>query len=53
MRRQERFLNAESHGYTYTPEERAFAEKLQQSEAFVPVTLDAIQQVKPLEFDVA
>jgi aminobenzoyl-glutamate utilization protein B len=35
-------------GYTYTPEERAFAEKLQQSEAFVPVTLDAIQQVKPL-----
>jgi len=35
-------------GYTYTPEERVFAETLQQSEAFVPVTLDAIRKVKPL-----
>lgn len=35
-------------GYTYTPEERAFAEKLQQSEAFVPVTLEATQKIKPL-----
>jgi aminobenzoyl-glutamate utilization protein B len=35
-------------GYTYTPEERGFAEMLQKTEAFVPVTLDAIQQVKPL-----
>ncbi|GAB1343829.1 amidohydrolase [Gemmatimonas sp.] len=35
-------------GYTLTPEERAFAEKLQKSEAFVPVALEATQRVKPL-----
>lgn len=35
-------------GYTLTPEERAFAEKLQKSEAFVPVALEATQKVKPL-----
>jgi len=35
-------------GYTYTAEERAFAEALQKSEAFVPVTLDAIRKVRPL-----
>jgi aminobenzoyl-glutamate utilization protein B len=35
-------------GYTLTAEERAFAEKLQKSEAFVPVTLEATQRVKPL-----
>lgn len=35
-------------GYRYTAEERAFAERLQKSEAFVPVTLDAVERVKPL-----
>jgi aminobenzoyl-glutamate utilization protein B len=35
-------------GYTYTPEERAFAELLQKSEAFVPVALEATQKIKPL-----
>lgn len=35
-------------GFRYTPEERAFAEQLQKTDAFVPVTLDVVQQVKPL-----
>jgi aminobenzoyl-glutamate utilization protein B len=35
-------------GYTLSPEERVFAEKLQKSEAFVPVALEATQKIKPL-----
>lgn len=35
-------------GYTMTAEERAFAEQLQKSEAFIPVTLEATQKIKPL-----
>jgi aminobenzoyl-glutamate utilization protein B len=35
-------------GYTYSPEERAFAERLQKSEAFTAVPLEATAKVKPL-----
>ncbi|WP_353267059.1 amidohydrolase [Gemmatimonas sp.] len=35
-------------GYTLSPEERVFAEKLQKSEAFIPVALEATQKIKPL-----
>jgi aminobenzoyl-glutamate utilization protein B len=35
-------------GYTMSAEERVFAEKLQKSEAFVPVALEATQKIKPL-----
>jgi aminobenzoyl-glutamate utilization protein B len=35
-------------GYTLSPAERVFAEKLQKSEAFVPVALEATQKIKPL-----
>lgn len=35
-------------GYTYTPEERAFAERLQRSEAFTAVPLETTAKVKPL-----
>lgn len=35
-------------GYTYTPEERAFAEKLQESEAFSVVPLESTASIKPL-----
>ena len=35
-------------GYTYTPEERAFAERLQKSEAFTAVPLETTAKVKPL-----
>jgi aminobenzoyl-glutamate utilization protein B len=35
-------------GYTMTAEERAFAEQLQKSEAFIPVALEATQKIKPL-----
>lgn len=40
-------------GFTYTPEERAFAEKLQQSTAFIPVPLETTARIKPLVLDVA
>src|SRR5512138_653629 len=35
-------------GYTYTPEERAFAERLQKSDAFTAVPLETAAKVKPL-----
>jgi CheY-like chemotaxis protein len=35
-------------GYTLSPDERVFAEKLQKSEAFIPVALEATQKIKPL-----
>ena len=38
-------------GFTYTPEERAFAERLQHSTAFTPVPLEAAARVKPLVLD--
>lgn len=38
-------------GYTYTPEERAFAEQLQKSPAFVPVALETTSRVRPLTLD--
>lgn len=38
-------------GFTYTPEERAFAERLQHSTAFTPVPLEATARVKPLVLD--
>ncbi len=38
-------------GFTYTPEERAFAEQLQHSTAFVAVPLENTARVKPLVLD--
>ena len=38
-------------GFTYTPEERVFAEKLQQSTAFTAVPLETTARVKPLVLD--
>ena len=38
-------------GFTYTSEERAFAERLQHSTAFTPVPLEAAARVKPLVLD--
>jgi aminobenzoyl-glutamate utilization protein B len=35
-------------GYVYTPEERAFAERLQKTEAFTAVPLETTAKVKPL-----
>jgi len=40
-------------GFTYTPEERAFAEQLQQSTAFTAVPLETTARVKPLMLDAA
>jgi aminobenzoyl-glutamate utilization protein B len=40
-------------GFTYTPEERAFAERLQNSTAFRPVPLETTSRVKPLVLDLA
>ncbi len=40
-------------GFTYTPEERAFAERLQNSTAFTPVSLDNTSRIKPLVLDQA
>ena len=40
-------------GFTYTPEERAFAETLQQSTAFTAVPLETTARVKPLTLDAA
>lgn len=39
-------------GYSYTPEERAFAEQVQKSPQFVPAPLENIGKVKPLVLDV-
>ncbi len=38
-------------GFTYTPEERAFAERLQNSTAFTPVPLENTSRIKPLVLD--
>ena len=38
-------------GFTYTPEERAFAERVQRSTAFTPVPLENTARVKPLVLD--
>ena len=38
-------------GFTYTPEERTFAEQLQRSTAFIAVPLETTAQVKPLVLD--
>ena len=35
-------------GYTYTPAERAFAERIQKTEAFTAVPLESVAAVKPL-----
>jgi aminobenzoyl-glutamate utilization protein B len=40
-------------GFTYTPEERAFAEKLQKSDAFTAVPLETVAKVKPLSIGAA
>ncbi len=40
-------------GFTYTPEERAFAERLQNSTAFTPVPLENTSRIKPLVLDQA
>ncbi|MCC7054921.1 MAG: amidohydrolase [Gemmatimonadaceae bacterium] len=40
-------------GYTYTPEERAFAERLQKSTAFTAVPLETTARIKPLVLDQA
>jgi aminobenzoyl-glutamate utilization protein B len=40
-------------GYTYTPEERAFAERLQKSDAFTAVPLETTARVKPLSVGAA
>jgi aminobenzoyl-glutamate utilization protein B len=40
-------------GYTYTPEERAFAERLQKSDAFTAVPLETTAKVKPLSIGAA
>ena len=40
-------------GYTYTPEERAFAERLQKSDAFTAVPLETTAKVKPLAIGAA
>jgi len=40
-------------GFTYTSEERAFAQKLQQSTAFTAVPLETTARVKPLTLDAA
>jgi aminobenzoyl-glutamate utilization protein B len=40
-------------GFTYTPEERAFAERLQRSTAFTPTPLENTSRVKPLVLDLA
>ncbi len=40
-------------GFTYTPEERAFAERLQNSTAFTPVALENTARIKPLVLDQA
>ena len=38
-------------GFTYTPDERAFAERLQHSTAFTAVPLETTSRVKPLVLD--
>lgn len=38
-------------GFTYTPEERSFAERLQKSTAFTAVPLETTARVKPLVID--
>ena len=38
-------------GFTYTPEERSFAERLQKSTAFTVVPLETTARVKPLVID--
>jgi aminobenzoyl-glutamate utilization protein B len=40
-------------GVTYTPDERAFAERLQKSDAFTAVPLEAAAKVKPLSIGAA
>jgi aminobenzoyl-glutamate utilization protein B len=40
-------------GFTYTTEERAFADRLQHSTAFTPVPLERTSQVQPLVLDKA
>jgi aminobenzoyl-glutamate utilization protein B len=40
-------------GFTYTPEERAFAERVQRSTAFTPVPLENTSRIKPLVLDQA
>jgi len=40
-------------GFTYTPEERAFAERLQKSDAFTAVPLETVAKVKPLSIGAA
>lgn len=40
-------------GYTYTPEERTFAEQLQRSPAFTAVPLETTARIKPLVLDKA
>ena len=40
-------------GYTYTPDERAFAERLQKSDAFTAVPLETTAKVKPLSIGAA
>jgi len=40
-------------GFTYTPEERAFAERLQHSTAFTPGALENTTRIKPLVLDQA
>jgi aminobenzoyl-glutamate utilization protein B len=40
-------------GYTYTPEERAFAERLQKTDAFTAVPLETTAKVKPLAIGAA
>ena len=40
-------------GYTYTPEERTFAEALQKSTAFTAVPLENTARIKPLVMDLA
>lgn len=39
-------------GYTYTPEERAFAEQLQKSAQFTPLPLENTTRIMPLVLDV-
>lgn len=40
-------------GFTYTADERTFAERLQRSTAFTPVPLDNTSRIKPLVLDLA